>query len=245
MKKMTDNLYFKNGTVWYNCKLLQRVGNSVEVDFIEKYDRIIAKKQINKIYGIVITDFDTTKTTIARSINTASFKSVKNLEKIEYVNIKMKGSDNLISQIKYTEQKEAIKETKPLFEKLNYPNYMNGLGLYSQTEMLNIFDQKDKISESDKILYYYSKRKHAVPECLMNGYGLASMSQGDYGFGALILVTELVGTIIISSSLDPGVRTVGYVFLGAGGIAGIIRPIVYSSNYNNALKIGLEINYEF
>lgn len=122
---------------------------------------------------------------------------------------------------------------------------MNGLGLYSQTEMLNIFDQKDKISESDKILYYYSKRKHAVPECLMNGYGLASMSQGDYGFGALILVTELVGTIILSSSLDPGVRTVGYVFLGAGVVSGIIRPIVYSSKYNNALKIGLEINYEF
>lgn len=99
--------------------------------------------------------------------------------------------------------------------------------------------------KNEKILYYYFMRKHAVSECLMNGFGLASMSQGDYGFGILILASELVEIIILASSLNPKVRTVGYGFLGAGFISGIIRAIVYSNNYNKALQIGLEINYKF
>ncbi|MCF7832540.1 MAG: hypothetical protein K9N05_03045 [Candidatus Marinimicrobia bacterium] len=39
-----DDLYFKNGTVWKNCKLIDRVGSFIEIDFNEKYEKIITKK---------------------------------------------------------------------------------------------------------------------------------------------------------------------------------------------------------
>lgn len=240
-----DDLYFKNGMIWKNCKLLHRVGNTVEIKFNEKFNTVVAKKRIDKIYGLVLEEFNTSGRTTTDVINTNLLWNITNLVKIDQLEIKMKGNDNLVSQTEYIEQGKLKKETTPLFKKIESPNYMKGLGVYSQNELLSIIEQKNKITESDKILYYYSKRKHAVPECLMNGYGLASMSQGDYGFGALIMATEIVGTIILAISLDPKVRTVGYGFVGFGFVAGIVRPIIYSNNYNEALKIGLEINYEF
>jgi hypothetical protein len=217
-----DDLYFKNGTLWENCKVASIKGNNVKILFNEIFNELIWNKTIKSIEGVLIAEYDLESITKISEYNIGEINTLKEtLNIIPITNIRMY---------------EPIKEIKTIYE---------NFGQYSQSELLSISKRSKELSENEKILYYYSMRKTVFPECLMNAYGLASMSQGDYGHGAVILAAELLGTLFLSLSSDETVRTIGFGLVGAGLIYGFIRPTIYADNYNKALKVGLEINYEF
>jgi hypothetical protein len=255
-----DDIYFKNAKIWENCSPGYIVDDNVIIEQI-----IDGKKSnsqtipLNSILGAVVKDLDYTTDTKVFAIGNDKLLEISKtnaFQPIDQIGLWYVFDDKIMSKGQLREyQSRTIWDNLRNNGSNNYnqnltlentekPKYLSGLSSYSSNEIKVIKDNSN-ISDNQRLLFYYSMRKTAVPECLMNGYGLASMSQGDYEHGAIILAAELLGTLFLSLSSDEIVNTIGYGLVGGGLIYGFVRPIIYADKYNKALKVGLEINYEF
>ncbi|MHA1746993.1 MAG: hypothetical protein ACTSWW_13405 [Promethearchaeota archaeon] len=236
---MADDLYFDNNKVWKNCKVIDRSDKKINILFLERYGHLYIEKPISSVFGIVETSINSDIITKIEHLSTDKMDMLIKTEPMRSV-YHLKLNDIALPD-KIANEINIIRENKP--KNLISSNRLIGLGSYSRNELKRLYDHHDTMTDDEWLMQYCSKVKNPHPAAYLNFLGIASIKQRDYEFGFLIMACEIGGAWLALETKNEFLRYVGFIMLDFGLIAGIVRPYVYASKYNNALSMGLQIEY--
>lgn len=108
-----------------------------------------------------------------------------------------------------------------------------------------IFEKSRFLNDREKYYIYNEYKSEAGLPFIINlltPFGIGSYVQGDYAAGFTFTLMQLAGITLAGSNTPSYIKSTGLYAIVMSYIAGLIRPWIYASSFNTALKTALRAN---